>query len=237
MDSGCRCSSKPANTYLSNILVQATRGTLAQVTIDGSHLTLDQVLQVARDKARTVITEKAIARTRNGRKALEELLRKKEVIYGVNTGFGALSNFTVASEGLKQLQTNLIRSHSANVGQPHSPEVVRAMMLLRANTLLARESRRLKSSHHPNTLYLPTRRFSDLKALEELLRKKEVIYGVNTGFGALSNFTVASEDLKQLQTNLIRSHSANVGQPHSPEVVRAMMLLRANTLLDRKSVV
>src|SRR5438094_5955219 len=136
MDSGCRTSSEPANTYLSNILVQATRGTLAQVTIDGSHLTLDQVLQVARDKARTVITEKAIARTRNGRKALEELLRKKEVIYGVNTGFGTLSNFTVASEDLKQLQTNLIRSHSASVGQPHSPEVVRAMMLLRANTLL-----------------------------------------------------------------------------------------------------
>src|SRR5207247_3633837 len=136
MDSGARCASKPANTYLSNILVQATRGTLAQVTIDGSHLTLDQVLQVARDKAQTVITEKAIARTRNGRKALERLLPEKEVIYGVNTGFGALSNFTVASEDLKQLQTNLIRSHSASVGQPHSPEVVRAMMLLRANTLL-----------------------------------------------------------------------------------------------------
>src|SRR5438034_6003426 len=136
MDSGCRGSRNAANTYLSNILLQAARGTLAQVTIDGSHLTLDQVLQVARNKARTVITEKAIARTRNGRKALEELLRKKEVIYGVNTGFGALSNFTVASEDLKQLQTNLIRSHSASVGQPHSPEVVRAMMLLRANTLL-----------------------------------------------------------------------------------------------------
>src|SRR5205809_4937850 len=136
MDSGCRCSSKPANTYLSNILVQATRGTLAQVTIDGSHLTLDQVLQVARDKARTVITEKAIARTRNGRKALEGLLREKEVIYGVNTGFGALSNFRIPTDDLKQLQTNLIRSHSASVGQPHSSDVVRAMMLLRANTLL-----------------------------------------------------------------------------------------------------
>src|SRR5437899_1329902 len=133
---GCRCSSKPANTYLSNILLQATRGTLAQVTIDGSHLTLEQVLQVARDKARTVITEKAIARTRNGRKALERLLQEKEVIYGVNTGFGALSNFTIPTDDLKHLQTNLIRSHSASVGQPHSSDVVRAMMLLRANTLL-----------------------------------------------------------------------------------------------------
>ncbi len=109
---------------------------LAQVTIDGSHLTLDEVLQVARQKVQTVITEKAIARTRNGRKALERLLQEKEVIYGVNTGFGALSNFRIPTDDLKQLQTNLIRSHSASVGQPHSSEVVRAMMLLRANTLL-----------------------------------------------------------------------------------------------------
>jgi len=109
---------------------------LAHVTIDGSHLTLDEVLQVARENAQTVITEKAIARTRNGRKALERLLKEKEVIYGVNTGFGALSNFRIPPEDLKQLQTNLIRSHSASIGQPHTPEVVRAMMLLRANTLL-----------------------------------------------------------------------------------------------------
>src|SRR6266571_4612110 len=104
--------------------------------IDGSHLTLDQVLRVARENAETVISEKAIARTRNGRKALEQLLQEKKVIYGVNTGFGALSNFRIPTEDLKQLQTNLIRSHSTSVGRPHSSEVVRAMMLLRANTLL-----------------------------------------------------------------------------------------------------
>jgi histidine ammonia-lyase len=109
---------------------------LAQVTIDGSHLTLDQVLQVAREYAQTAITEKAIARTRNGRRALERLLQGKKVIYGVNTGFGALSNFRIPPDDLKQLQTNLIRSHSASIGQPHSSEVVRAIMLLRANTLL-----------------------------------------------------------------------------------------------------
>jgi histidine ammonia-lyase len=109
---------------------------LAQVTIDGTHLTLDQVLQVARERAQTVITQKAIARTRNGRKALERLLLEKGVIYGVNTGFGALSNFKISADDLEQLQTNLIRSHSASIGQPHTSEVVRAMMLLRANTLL-----------------------------------------------------------------------------------------------------
>src|SRR5437763_4645866 len=104
--------------------------------IDRSHLTLDQGLRVARENAETVILEKAIARTRNGRKALEQLLQEKKVIYGVNTGFGALSNFRIPTEDLKQLQTNLIRSHSTSVGRAHPSEVVRAMMLLRANTLL-----------------------------------------------------------------------------------------------------
>src|SRR5437879_6101802 len=104
--------------------------------IDGSHLTLDQVLRVARENAETVINEEVIVHKRNGSRGLESMLKEREVIYGVNTGFGALSNFRIPTDDLKQLQTNLIRSHSASVGQPHSSEVVRAMMLLRANTLL-----------------------------------------------------------------------------------------------------
>ena len=58
-----------------------------------------------------------------------------------------------------------------------------------------------------------------------------MIYGVNTGFGALSDQKIAREDLKHLQTNLIRSHAASVGPAHSRDIVRALMLLRANTLL------
>lgn len=109
---------------------------MAEVTIDGSHLTLDEVLQVARSGSQTIISEKAITRTRNGRRALERLLQERDAIYGVNTGFGALSNIRIPVEDLKQLQTNLIRSHSTSVGQPLSSEIVRGMMLLRANTLL-----------------------------------------------------------------------------------------------------
>ncbi len=109
---------------------------LIQVTIDGSHLTLEQVVQVARSNAPTRIDKKALARTKNGRRALERLLREKGVIYGVNTGFGALSNYRILDEDLKSLQTNLIRSHAASVGKPHQADIVRAMMLLRANTLL-----------------------------------------------------------------------------------------------------
>ena len=59
----------------------------------------------------------------------------------------------------------------------------------------------------------------------------QTIYGINTGFGKLANVRVAPDQLDQLQANLIRSHSAGVGEPFPAVVVRAVMLLRANVLL------
>ncbi len=93
-------------------------------------------MQVARANASVSIEETALAATRRGREALEKLLAKGGVIYGVNTGFGALSEHMIPSEELGLLQSNLIRSHAASAGPPLPADVVRAMMLLRANTLL-----------------------------------------------------------------------------------------------------
>ena len=56
------------------------------------------------------------------------------------------------------------------------------------------------------------------------------VYGVNTGFGALSTVAIARDDLPRLQINLLRSHAAGCGPRLPTEVVRAMLLLRANTL-------
>src|SRR5947207_15852979 len=70
----------------------------------------------------------------NGRRALKPLIQREGTIYGVNTGFGALANFRIPPEEIKHLQTNLVRSHAASVGRPLTSDVVRAMMLLRANT-------------------------------------------------------------------------------------------------------
>src|SRR5438128_5654747 len=122
--------------YLSNPSVPLYRGRLAEVTIDGSSLTLQELVSVARDNSTVRVDRKALQRTKRGRAVLEKLLQEDEVIYGVNTGFGALSNVKVAPEDLKQLQANLLRSHASSVGKPHSTDVVRAMMLLRANTLI-----------------------------------------------------------------------------------------------------
>lgn len=113
-----------------------SRGNLADLTIDGSSLTLEELVSIARGGTIVHLDKKALLRTRRGREALERLLEQNKTIYGVNTGFGALSNVKIAKEDIKQLQTNLLRSHAASVGKPHSVDVVRAMMVLRANTLI-----------------------------------------------------------------------------------------------------
>src|SRR3989441_12291515 len=126
--------------YLSNPSVPLSRGRLAEVTIDGSSLTLQELVSVARGNSTVQVDRKALQRTRRGRAVLEKLLQEDEVIYGVNTGFGALSNVKVAPEDLKQLQANLLRSHASSVGKPHSTDGVRAMKLVRANTLITGKS-------------------------------------------------------------------------------------------------
>lgn len=65
-----------------------------------------------------------------------------------------------------------------------------------------------------------------------IVKKGKPVYGINTGFGALASKQIADEDLEQLQYNLIRSHCTGVGRPFSREVTRAIMLSRANCLIQ-----
>ncbi len=67
-------------------------------------------------------------------------------------------------------------------------------------------------------------------SVENLTNQTEPTYGVNTGFGSLSRHRIEKQDLEQLQTNLIRSHAAGVGEPLPDPVVRGMMLLLAASL-------
>ncbi len=66
----------------------------------------------------------------------------------------------------------------------------------------------------------------------DIVKKGKPVYGINTGFGALASMQIAAEDLEQLQYNLIRSHCTGVGRPFSREVSRAIMLSRANCLIQ-----
>ena len=105
------------------------------IKIDGESLTIEDVVLVARQNAKVIISEFAEKRVVKSRDALQKMVDAGKVIYGVNTGFGALANTKISSEEIRRLQVNLIRSHSAGVGKPLPKEVVRAAMLLRANTL------------------------------------------------------------------------------------------------------
>ena len=105
------------------------------VEVDGENLTIDDVVQVARHYVQTRLSETALPQVTTSREVVEKAVREKRVIYGVNTGFGDLAQVSIASDDIAQLQVNLIRSHSVGVGPSFSEEIVRGMMLLRANTL------------------------------------------------------------------------------------------------------
>jgi histidine ammonia-lyase len=110
------------------------------IVLDGSSLTLDQVVAVARDFATVAIAPEAARRAERARAVVERALAGGAVIYGVNTGFGKLANVRIPGDQLLQLQRNLILSHAAGVGDPLPEDVVRAAMLLRANVLLRETS-------------------------------------------------------------------------------------------------
>jgi len=104
------------------------------VTLDGGSLRIVDLVRVSRQQEHVALSEDARRKVEDCRSVLEELVNSK-IIYGVNTGFGALSNVTIAQNDLEALQINLIRSHAAGIGPPLPTDVTRAMMLLRANTL------------------------------------------------------------------------------------------------------
>jgi len=103
--------------------------------IDGTSLTIDDVHRVAVERAPVALAEGARARVTATRRIVDDLVRRREVVYGVTTGFGKLSEVSVPPERLAELQVNLVRSHAAGVGPLLPEREVRAMMLLRANVI------------------------------------------------------------------------------------------------------
>jgi len=105
------------------------------VAIDGVSLTIDDVVSVSRHREPAELAESALDGILRSRDVVEKALKEGSVIYGVNTGFGDLAEVSISKKDLAQLQVNLIRSHCAGVGPPFHEEIVRGMMLLRANAL------------------------------------------------------------------------------------------------------
>jgi histidine ammonia-lyase len=113
------------------------------VVVDGETLTIGDVVHVARHQAQTTLSDVAAKRMRasaewvdqaaNGK--IQDANKNPLPVYGVNTGYGSLARVRIDTASIQQLSWNLVRSHTAGVGPALPEDVVRAMMLLRANTL------------------------------------------------------------------------------------------------------
>lgn len=100
------------------------------LVVDGGPLAGPQIVAVARKKASVEISPQAIGLMEAARETVNQVAKSDKAIYGINTGFGALSTTPISRDKLTELQMNLLRSHAAGVGEPLAEEVVRGMMIL-----------------------------------------------------------------------------------------------------------
>jgi len=110
------------------------------LTISGTELKVDDVVAVAKasaaDGGRLVALDlAALPKIKAARAVVDRFVAEGRVVYGITTGFGRFKDKIISADQVKQLQVNLVRSHAVGVGPELSEEVVRAMLLVRANTL------------------------------------------------------------------------------------------------------
>ncbi len=103
------------------------------ITLDGSSLTIEKLVAIARDNEKVELAPEALERIKVCRAMLEEKLVKKEVMYGTNTGIGEFSETMLSDEQVKDFQKYLIYNHAAGIGDPAPIEHVRAALAGRIN--------------------------------------------------------------------------------------------------------
>src|SRR4030095_13617139 len=109
--------------------------TTRMILLDGSHLTLTDLLAIADHRAAVRLASEARERVAASRAVVDLKAEGTEAVYGVNTGFGSFAETRIDKQDLAALQLNLLRSHAAGVDAPLPIRVVRAAMALRANVL------------------------------------------------------------------------------------------------------
>jgi histidine ammonia-lyase len=103
------------------------------ITLNGSSLTVEKLVAIARDNEKVELAPEALERIKVCRAMLEEKLAKKEVMYGTNTGIGEFSETMLNDEQVKEFQKYLIYNHAAGIGDPAPIEHVRAALAGRIN--------------------------------------------------------------------------------------------------------
>ncbi|PWJ43246.1 histidine ammonia-lyase [Sediminitomix flava] len=98
-------------------------------------LSVGMTLDLARGKVKGTLTDEVRAKVIASRKHVEKIVEAKKVVYGVNTGFGPLCTTIISEEDTKELQTNILQSHSVGMGNPVSEEIVKIMMVTKVQAL------------------------------------------------------------------------------------------------------
>jgi histidine ammonia-lyase len=108
---------------------------LKALHINGNDLTLEAVREVAAERRSVLLASDARDAVRRARAVVDALVTGNQLAYAITTGVGKLSDVRIAGDQIREMQINLVRSHSVGVGEPLSVVDTRAMMLLRANSL------------------------------------------------------------------------------------------------------
>jgi histidine ammonia-lyase len=111
---------------------------MSEIIINGESLTFEQVLAVAYGKPgepRIALADEAKSNVSRCAAAVDRLIERGEIAYGITTGFGAFKDKIISSDEVELLQRNIVLSHAVGVGNPFDVPTVRAIMLIRANTL------------------------------------------------------------------------------------------------------
>ncbi len=103
------------------------------VLLNGHDFLLEDLIGIARGNRKIKISSKAESRIKKSRLLVDEWVRREEKIYGITTGFGALSDVSISGDDTKKLQKKILLSHAAGMGNIVEDDVVRAMMALRIN--------------------------------------------------------------------------------------------------------
>jgi len=103
------------------------------IVLDGSGLTVEKIIQIARFKEKVELSSEALERIKICRTMLEEKIKAKEIMYGVNTGIGEFSEIVLNDDQVKDFQKYLIYNHSAGIGEPMPVEYVRGAIAGRIN--------------------------------------------------------------------------------------------------------
>jgi len=106
------------------------------IILDGKSLNLESFIQIARFKEEVSISEESRVLVQKSRDFVDQVVESERAVYGINTGFGKLSDIPVEKNDVSKLQENLLKSHACGVGNPFTDEIVRGMMVLRINALI-----------------------------------------------------------------------------------------------------